>query len=316
MFGFASPKRLKQCGIIGMNRRNVQLIAENNPRQLYPLVDNKLKTKQLCLKSGIATPDLLAVFRAQYELRSLEPTLKGLEGFVIKPAQGSGGKGILVIIDRRGDHFIRTDGSEIDSNHVHRHISNILSGLYSLGGRNDVAIVESLVQFDPCFEGMSYKGVPDIRVIVYKGYPVMAMTRLSTHSSHGKANLHQGAVGVGLSIRNGSTLRAVMRDNPVIFHPDTGKDLTKLNIPRWDDLLALSARCYEITNLGYLGVDLVLDKDLGPLLMELNARPGLAIQLANGQGLLPRINAVNAISARYDHSISERVLFSQNEFDT
>ncbi|WP_304440291.1 sugar-transfer associated ATP-grasp domain-containing protein, partial [Oleiphilus sp. HI0067] len=102
MFGFASPKRLKQCGIIGMNRRNVQLIAENNPRQLYPLVDNKLKTKQLCLKSGIATPDLLAVFRAQYELRSLEPTLKGLEGFVIKPAQGSGGKGILVIIDRRG----------------------------------------------------------------------------------------------------------------------------------------------------------------------------------------------------------------------
>ncbi|WP_304439313.1 sugar-transfer associated ATP-grasp domain-containing protein, partial [Oleiphilus sp. HI0125] len=129
-------------------------------------------------------------------------------------------------------------------------------------------------------------------------------------------NLHQGAVGVGLSIRNGSTLRAVMRDNPVIFHPDTGKDLTKLNIPRWDDLLALSARCYEITNLGYLGVDLVLDKDLGPLLMELNARPGLAIQLANGQGLLPRINAVNAISARYDHSISERVLFSQNEFDT
>ncbi|MCH2158026.1 MAG: alpha-L-glutamate ligase-like protein [Oleiphilaceae bacterium] len=316
MFGFASPKRLKQCGIIGMNRRNVQLIAENNPRQLYPLVDNKLKTKQLCLKSGIATPDLLAVFRAQYELRSLESTLKGLEGFVIKPAQGSGGKGILVIVDRRGDHFIRTDGSEIDSNHVHRHISNILSGLYSLGGRNDVAIVESLVQFDPCFEGMSYKGVPDIRVIVYKGYPVMAMTRLSTHSSHGKANLHQGAVGVGLSIRNGSTLRAVMRDNPVTFHPDTGKDLTKLNIPRWDDLLALSARCYEITNLGYLGVDLVLDKDLGPLLMELNARPGLAIQLANGQGLFPRINAVNAISERYDHSISDRVSFSQNEFDT
>ena len=316
MFGFASPKLLKQRGIIGMNRRNVQLIAENNPRQLYPLVDNKLKTKQLCLKSGIATPDLLAVFRAQYELRSLEPTLKGLEGFVIKPAQGSGGKGILVIVGRRGDHFIRTDGSEVDSNHVRRHISNILSGLYSLGGRNDVAIVESLVQFDPCFEGMSYEGVPDIRVIVYKGYPVMAMTRLSTHASHGKANLHQGAVGVGLSIRNGSTLRAVMRDNPVTFHPDTGKDLTKLNIPRWDELLALSARCYEITNLGYLGVDLVLDKDLGPLLMELNARPGLAIQLANGQGLLPRINAVNAISERYDHSISERVSFSQNEFDT
>jgi len=316
MFGFASPKHLKRRGIIGMNRRNIQLIAENNPRHLYPLVDNKLKTKELCLKTGIATPDLFAVFSAQFELRGLEDTLQGLEGFVIKPAQGSGGKGILVIVGRNGDLFRRTDGSEIDMDYIRRHISNILSGLYSLGGRNDVAIVESLVSFDPCFEGMSYEGVPDIRVIVYKGYPVMAMTRLSTHASHGKANLHQGAVGVGLCIKNGITLSAVMRDNPVTFHPDTGKDLTQLNIPRWNELLTLSARCYEMTNLGYLGVDLVLDKELGPLLMELNARPGLAIQLANGQGLLPRIKTIDAIADGRQYLPEERVSYSQKVFDT
>lgn len=314
MFGFANPGQLKRLGVIGMNRRNIQLIAANNPRHLYPLVDNKLRTKELCLKTGIATPELLAVFSAQYELRKLGETLERLDGFVIKPAQGSGGKGILVIVGREGDDFVRTDGSKIDISGIRRHISNILSGLYSLGGRNDVAIVEALVHFAPCFEGMSFEGVPDIRVIVYQGYPVMAMTRLSTHASHGKANLHQGAVGVGLNIQNGTTLRAVMRDNPITFHPDTGKDLTALNIPHWNELLSLSARCYEMTGLGYLGVDLVLDEKLGPLLMELNARPGLAIQLANGQGLLPRIKTIDATAKHKHQSPKQRVLLSQALF--
>jgi D-alanine-D-alanine ligase-like ATP-grasp enzyme len=34
-------------------------------------------------------------------------------------------------------------------------------------------------------------------------------------------------------------------------------------------------------------VDLVIDADLGPLMLEVNARPGLQIQVINGQGLAP-----------------------------
>jgi len=48
-----------------------------------------------------------------------------------------------------------------------------------------------------------------------------------------------------------------------------------------------------MTGLGYLGVDLVIDRDHGPLLLELNARPGLAIQLANHSGLFARLQLVD-----------------------
>ena len=54
----------------------------------------------------------------------------------------------------------------------------------------------------------------------------------------------------------------------------------------------LAARSYELTGLGYQGVDLVLDKDKGPLILELNARPGLNIQIANRAGLLTRLQLV------------------------
>ena len=43
----------------------------------------------------------------------------------------------------------------------------------------------------------------------------------------------------------------------------------------------------DLAPLGYLGVDIVLDRELGPMMLELNARPGLAIQIANNQGLAP-----------------------------
>ena len=112
---------------------------------------------------------------------------------VIKPAQGSGGKGILVIIKHKDGVYTKPSGVEINKQDVERHITNTMAGLFSLGGKNDVAMVEDLIQFDDVFDGFSYEGVPDVRVIVFKGYPVMAMMRCSTAASDGKANLHQGA---------------------------------------------------------------------------------------------------------------------------
>jgi D-alanine-D-alanine ligase-like ATP-grasp enzyme len=51
-----------------------------------------------------------------------------------------------------------------------------------------------------------------------------------------------------------------------------------------------------MTGLGYIGADIVLDRLRGPVLLELNARPGLAIQVANQCGLLHRLEVAQEIS--------------------
>ncbi len=316
MFGLASPSRLRAAGIVGMNRRNVRYIAENNPRHLYPLVDDKLKTKALAIKGDIAVPKLIGVVSLTGQIKELGEFLKAHERFVIKPAQGSGGKGILVVTGRDGEDYLKPSGSRVTADGLGRHISNTLSGLFSLGGKPDVAMIENMVDFDDCFDGFSFEGVPDVRVIVYKGFPAMAMTRLSTSDSDGKANLHQGAVGVGLDIATGRALRGVQYDRPVTQHPDTGARLAEIAVPHWETLIHLGARCYEVTKLGYLGVDVVLDRNLGPLVLELNARPGLAIQVANGMGMKPRMDRIEAeIAAGAGRwPATERAAWSLREF--
>ena len=204
---------------------------------------------------------------------------------MVKPAHGSGGKGVLVIKSYTETAFETASGRVLTFSEVYQHISNILSGLYSLGGQYDVALIEELVHFSPIFSEYSYQGVPDVRVIVYKGYPAMSMMRLSTKASGGRANLHQGAVGVGLDIRNGKSLKGVMWNMPIEVHPDTNADLSTLEVPFWREHLLIAAKGYEMTGLGYLGADIVLDEYKGPMMLELNARPGLAIQIANGRGM-------------------------------
>ncbi len=307
MLRWASPFALRRAGIVGMNRRNVELIAQNNPRALYPLVDDKLKTKELARKHGLASPKLIGVVRQTGQIRQLAAFLKDHPKFVIKPAQGSGGKGILVISGREGDAYLKPSGAVVAFEEVARHINNTLSGLFSLGGKNDVAMIEEMIEFDPVFDGYTFEGVPDIRVIVYKGFPVMAMTRLSTASSDGKANLHQGAVGVGLDIATGKAMRAVQYDRPVEQHPDTGADLSQIAVPKWAELMELAAHCQSASGLGYMGVDVVLDRVAGPQVLELNARPGLAIQVANGRGMFPRIKAVDDLIAADEDLPSDAV---------
>ncbi|UZW74660.1 alpha-L-glutamate ligase-like protein [Alkalimarinus sediminis] len=296
-----------------MNQRNVDYISRNNPRKLYPIVDNKLITKKYAKKHNIAVPELIDSIQYQFEIKNLETILKGIDKFVIKPAQGAGGKGILVITDRKGDSFYKPSGMEVSFDDIKRHISNILSGLHSLGGKTDVAMFEKLVDFDPVFEPYSYEGVPDVRMIVYQGYPVMAMLRCSTHASDGKANLHQGAVGVGIDIKTGRSLFAVQNGRNIERHPDTNSVFSELQVPHWDAILPLSAACYEMTGMGYLGCDIVIDKHKGALILEVNARPGLAIQIANNKGLLDRLNYVEH-KAPKSASPEERAAFSVEHF--
>ena len=308
-----SPKKLKSLGIIGMNQRNFGLISRYNPRHLYPLVDDKLKTKLLAQRAGIMVPALLGTVQYQHDVKLLQEILLPYDQFVIKPAKGSGGKGILVIIKHDHNLYFKPSGDAIELADIKRHVSNILSGLHSLGGKPDMVMIESLIQLDPTFSNYSYEGIPDIRIIVFRGYPIMAMLRLTTHASDGKANLHQGAVGVGIDIGTGRALHAVQYGESVSHHPDTRKTLSELTIPHWDKLLALAAACYEMTGLGYLGADIVLDRDKGPMIIELNARPGLSIQVANYAGLAPRIALIETIKS-IDPDPQSRAIFSKEQF--
>jgi alpha-L-glutamate ligase-like protein len=308
------PTRLRQHGMLGMNCRNVEFINRYNDRRLYPLVDNKLKTKLLAQEYEVPTPGLQFVVREQHQISQIERQLVDKDSFVLKPAKGSGGKGILVVTGRRGETFIKSSGAEIDIADIRRHMSNILAGLYSLGGTSDVVIIEDMIALDGCFAGYSYEGVPDIRIIVFKGYPVMAMLRLATHVSDGKANLHQGAVGLGLALDSGRCLNAVQFGRSITSHPDTGKNLNDIHISGWREILLLAAQCYEMTDLGYIGTDLVLDESCGPQLLELNARPGLSIQIANGHGLLPRLRHIESLQERRLVAPPQRVDYVMQRF--
>lgn len=292
LFGFKTPwGKLKALGVIGLNERNADFIMQHNQRHYFPLVDNKIITKTRAIERGIPVPELYGHMELEHQSSQLSALLEQYNEFVIKPACGSGGNGILVIVGKTNNgQFRKANDTLISLSEIKHHISNILSGMYSLGGDSDSAIIEYCVQFDPCFQTVSYKGVPDIRLIVFRGVPLFAMIRLPTRQSDGRANLHQGAVGVGIDLVSGVTNGAVLQSQLIECHPDTGAVLEGLQIPQWEHILLLGAQCYELAPLGYLGVDIVLDRERGPLMLELNARPGLAIQIANKQGLAPILN--------------------------
>ena len=251
MFGLIGvARRLREKGLMGIGRRNADYVLMYNPRKFYPRVDDKLITKNLALAAGLPVPELYAVVREEHEIAELHQKIAHREQFVVKPAHGSGGDGILVITGRRGGKYRRSNGSFLDRDEFDHHLSNMLSGLFSLGGQPDHVLVEYCVQFDPIFDNVSYKGVPDIRIIVFLGYPVMGMIRLPTRLSDGKANLHQGAIGVGIDIPTGTTRRGVFGNEPVREHPDTEHSIVGLKIPRWDELLLIAARAYELSGPG------------------------------------------------------------------
>ena len=311
MFGHLAG--LRRAGVLGLNCRNAEYTLKYNRRKLYPLVDDKVLCKRRLQERGLAVPALIALVEFNRQASRVDSLLGGNTEFVIKPAHGSGGDGILVITDRRADYFLDSDGSLVMPEDLAHHLTNVIGGLYSLGGQPDVAMIESLVHFDPLFSSLTYHGVPDIRVIVYRGYPIMAMTRLPTRMSHGKANLHQGAIGAGIELASGITFGGVSGNRLVSTHPDTGHPIAGFQVPHWDRILSMAAQCYEAVGLGYLGVDIVLDRDLGPLILELNARPGLNIQLANRRGLRGCLDAVDAIDAPHD-APDVRVAWSSKTF--
>ncbi len=286
-------KALRAAGVLGMNARNTGCILDHNPRSRFPFVDSKRKMHELCREIGVPTPDLYAALLSHSALRRLPQLLTNHTDFVVKPDRGAGGRGIMVVTGRTGENYIRHNGTSLTGDDLRQHVSGILSGLFSLGGNEDEALIQQRVIPDPVLERISYQGTADIRVIVYRGEPVMAMLRLPTKASGGRANLHQGAIGAGVDITSGLTHHAVLRDRKADIHPDTGESVIGFKVPYWSDILEMSRRVSRAVGMGYIGADIVLDRARGPLLLEANARPGLAIQISNARGLLPELERVD-----------------------
>ncbi len=308
-------RRLSEAGVLGMNFRNAGYIMAHNARSAFPLVDDKVQTKRLAEQFGIPIPELYTVVEDHGSIARLPGILENLREFVVKPARGSGGSGIILIRGRTEGGFVTQSGRVIAPEEFTYHIASILSGIYSLEGQEDVAIIESLIHPDPVFRDVTYQeGVPDERVIVYRGVPVMAMVRLPTRASDGKANLHRGAIGAGIDIASGTTMTAVHKSRIVEEHPDTGKPVTGIRLPRWDEILLMAARTTEMTGLGYLGADFILDRERGPVLLELNARPGLGIQMANRSGLRKRLERIDDAPSAVFLSAASRVQWAKENF--
>jgi alpha-L-glutamate ligase-like protein len=302
-------RALRRGGVLGINRRNAEFTLRWNPRSAYPMVDDKLRTKELCARAGIPTPRLLAVARHHFEVRRLRGAMAKLTSFVLKPARGAMGNGILVVRERDAARFRLAGGRSITLDDLAYHAAGVISGLYAIAGQTDAAIVEERLLVHPGLAAIATEGVPDVRVIVYRGVPVMAMTRLPTLRSGGRANLHQGAVAAGIDLETGRTTHAILNSRPIRRHPDTGAALLGNAIPGFADVLGYALRAADETGLGYVGADLVVDAERGPVLLEMNARPGLMIQLANRAGLLPRLRAIDREIAP-GRSTAERIAFA------
>lgn len=275
-----------------MNRRNLHYIYTRNARVHFPVADDKLRTKEVLGAAGVPMPQTYRSYSYFYELRDLARDLDPYREFVIKPAQGSGGGGIIVIVGREGRDWRGISGRIYTADDLQRHLSDIIFGVYSFD-LGDRAIIESRITQHAEMEALSPFGLADVRVILCDNIPVMAMARIPTRRSDGKANLHQGALGVAVDLVSGVTAHALFLGDPIERHPDSGVPLLHRRLPFWPDVIAVAQRAAHAVPLKYLGVDITLSPT-GPLLLEINVRPGLEIQNVNAQGMLARLRAVAA----------------------
>lgn len=276
--------------VLSMNRRNLHYIYTRNERKHFPLADNKLLAKEVLVAAGVRMPETYRTYGYFYELRNLERDLDAYHDFVIKPAQGSGGNGIIVIVGRRNRDWLGISGKIYTLYDLQKHISDIIFGVHSFD-LGDQAIIESRITQHPEMQELSPLGLADVRIIMCDNCAVMAMTRIPTRQSDGKANLHQGALGVAIDISSGITVQAQFLGQPIDTHPDSGIRLIGRKVPFWMEITELAQVAARAVPLKYLGVDISVSPD-GPQLLEINVRPGLEIQNVNGRGMLQILQAM------------------------
>lgn len=290
---------MKISDILGRNARTFLYSYPYNGRRGKAIAASKLATKKALTKANVPTPLLLAKFTSPSSIEKFD--WKSLpSSFALKPSRGLGGEGIIVVKKRSKDKegWITTQKERVSIDDLKLHILDILEGAYSMGNVPDVAFIEEFVGRHKAFRKYAYRGTPDIRVIVFNKVPVMAMLRLPTKESGGRANLHQGAIAVGIDMATGITTKAYWHGHYIHRKPGTKRKLNGIKIPSWTKILETAVACQEATGLGYLGVDIVLHPEKGPMVLEVNSQPGLSIQLANGAGLKKRLERVEDLRVR------------------
>ncbi|QTE23264.1 sugar-transfer associated ATP-grasp domain-containing protein [Polaribacter cellanae] len=274
-------------GVIGINKRNLELIYPNNKKRDYSLADDKVKTKEILHKNNIACAETYAVIKKISEIKQKWESCKRYKALVIKPSNGFGGEGIKVLKKSIDGKWI-SGGNPISEIKIFQHITSIVSGVFSMTS-NDSCLIEECIIPHPFFAEIYGDGVPDFRIITYKGTPVMSMLRMPTSKSNGKANLHQDGVGIGINMLTGKLTQVFDGKRYSDHHPDKPAKVSGKPIPYWDKILQLSIDTAMVFPLHYLGIDIVIDKIKGPQIMEINVRPGLAIQSVNKCGMTKAI---------------------------
>ncbi len=271
--------------VFGINRRNAELVYPHNQRRDYPLADDKLLCKALLSRAGVPVPENLAHCGSLFGVSNVLARLQGEEHFVVKPAHGSGGDGVLVVRERVVGGWRLSHGQLLTPAQLHRHVAAIVLGAYARGSLDDQAFVEPRLENHVALASLGDVGLCDLRVITLRGEPLLAMLRVPTQQSQGRANLHQGGLGLAVDLESGRVVRAMHRRRLVTSHPDTKKPLLNLSVPAWPEVMGICQQVAGAVPLGYLGIDVAIDRVRGPLVLEINARPGLEIQNVAGIGL-------------------------------
>ncbi|NCP47426.1 alpha-L-glutamate ligase-like protein [Candidatus Collierbacteria bacterium CG10_big_fil_rev_8_21_14_0_10_43_36] len=281
--------------ILGLNARSADYLLLNL-KSARRRADDKLLTKKMLKKAGVAHPRLLGAIDNAKEARLFKWN-KLKDGFAIKPVQGFGGQGIVLIkkMTKESGVFLTVDDKKAFAEDLVLHSMDIAEGKYSHNNLPDKVMIEERIKIHPKFKKLAVGGAPDVRVIVYNNIPVMAMLRLPTEESMGKANLHQGAIGLGIDIATGITTHGVYKNRSVKFFPDTNIKVNGITIPYWNKILRMAVETQLISKLNYLSVDMLIDEEKGPVVLELNDQPGLSIQIANMAGLRRRLERVEGL---------------------
>src|SRR4030043_1455097 len=294
---------MKVSNILGLNARTQLFAYKYNTRRGKRIADSKLQTARILKIAGVPIPEIYKKFRDPRDVIDFD-WINLPSSFALKPSRGLGGEGIIVVKKRafKKDSnkkeleqriWLTTQKTRASIDDLKLHTLDILEGAYSMGNVPDVAFIQEYIGRHKAFRKYAYRGTPDIRVIVFNKIPIMAMLRLPTKESGGRANLHQGAIGVGIDIATGITTKAIWHGEQIVFKPGTERKLRGIKIPNWTAILETAVAAQIASGLGYAGVDIVLHPEKGPMVLELNAQPGLQIQLANMEGLKRRLDRID-----------------------
>lgn len=326
---------MKLSNILGLNARTQLFSFQYNTKQGKKIADSKIQTDRILTTAEIPHPVIYRKFRTSADVENFD--WQGLpDAFALKPSRGLGGEGIIVakkrLVPRIPERtcpersrrsrtgevgWITTQKTIVTVDDLKLHALDILEGAYSMGNVPDVAFIQEYVGRAKAFRKYAYRGTPDIRIIVFNKVPIMAMLRLPTKESRGRANLHQGAIGVGVDIATGITTKAIWHDKQIVYKPGTERKLRGIKIPNWTMILETAVKTQIVSGLGYLGVDIVIHPEKGPQVLELNAQPGLQIQLANMEGLKKRLERIADLNVRdAEHGVKiAKALFAERYLD-